>query len=216
MPQERNQSPDGFRTYPRTDPRTWKKYADHLHAASLVIFDAQLRLISGTRDSKSEELMRRIEDELAGGGVSKETLKEWHRTGIQFSALVANPLHNGPSGFMLFGLALEVLMKAIWICQHPERKGTIPAKWNGSAGHNLVALSELIGLGWKREWRDQLSDLSDHIRWVGRYPAPLVPSTKKSIRFHMKTCEEIHKELLSVFELRLKDYEGKMLDRSSP
>ena len=72
---------------------------------------------------------------------------------------------------MLFGLSVELLIKAILIAQNPDfvTKDGLDDK---IAKHNLLALIETANIEIDKEERKILRDLQQYIEWMGRYPIP--------------------------------------------
>jgi hypothetical protein len=63
------------------------------------------------------------------------------------------------------GYSLELLFKGLLV----QDNKPIPT---GRTGHDLVALSELVGLSMSEEQNVTLATFSEVIVWLGRYPAP--------------------------------------------
>ena len=74
--------------------------------------------------------------------------------------------------FLLAGYALENLIKAILLIQHPEffKKDE---SLTGVQSHNLLQLCERCGLKMEEEETALLNKLSEYIIWQGKYPVPL-------------------------------------------
>lgn len=71
---------------------------------------------------------------------------------------------------MLYGMALEALLKAICF-----KKGVKPRET-----HKLAKLSEMAGVDMTETEARVLEILSNHIEWAGRYPAPKQPKKNKA------------------------------------
>lgn len=78
---------------------------------------------------------------------------------------------------MLAGLSLEVLLKGIWLSQHPgsvsRASHSIHLPWRDGHqldGHDLLALAQLAGRECSPTEKDVLDKLSVCVRWAGRYP----------------------------------------------
>ncbi len=84
-----------------------------------------------------------------------------------------NPLSGGHVQYLLLGLALELMFKAVWI--HPKETPAsqvtkVPKFWRGSSGHNLVRLADEINFPLSTQMRSDLADLTHAIVVFGRYP----------------------------------------------
>ncbi len=74
---------------------------------------------------------------------------------------------------LLYGLALENLLKAIIIDREPTTAaGGLPRQFRGPSGHNLPSLAKRAGLDLSQEEKDLARRLTAYVEWAGRYPVP--------------------------------------------
>lgn len=73
---------------------------------------------------------------------------------------------------LLYGLALENLLKARIIEQKRPRPGELGGLFGGGSGHSLVHLASDSGLTLSDEERDLANRLTYFVEWAGRYPVP--------------------------------------------
>lgn len=75
---------------------------------------------------------------------------------------------------LLYGLAMENLLKAIVIQAKPEQAiaGSKLRKWPGG-GHDLLLLCKEAQVRIDNAERDQLVRLTAFVKWAGRYPVPM-------------------------------------------
>ena len=78
-----------------------------------------------------------------------------------------------PSFMLLFGLALENLLKGIIVTKNPASFSQ-KIRWSGKlkGGHNIVGLCEEAGISISDEEKRLLEELTESIIWRGRYPVP--------------------------------------------
>jgi hypothetical protein len=70
---------------------------------------------------------------------------------------------------MLYGLALENLLKGIIISKNPSNyKNKI--RWGKNKGHNLICLTNKISFKLTNDESKIINSLSEAIKWAGRYP----------------------------------------------
>jgi hypothetical protein len=77
---------------------------------------------------------------------------------------------------MLFGFAVENLLKGVLIKQHGDfakARKAINDVEKGAWNHNLLVLAEATNYPLKEEQRRWLRTLSASIKWAGRYPTSL-------------------------------------------
>jgi len=93
---------------------------------------------------------------------------------------------------MLVGMALECLLKGMWIKKHKAWKNTVlgltfggkkPKVPNGKGGsvgdHELLPLADAAGVSLTQGERAVLQRLSGFIKWGGRYPIPTTADQMK-------------------------------------
>jgi hypothetical protein len=93
---------------------------------------------------------------------------------------------------MLVGMALECLLKGMWIKKHKAWKRTVlgltfrrkkPKVPNGKGGfvgdHELLQLADAAGVSLRQGERAVLQRLSGFIKWGGRYPIPTMADQMK-------------------------------------
>ncbi len=81
--------------------------------------------------------------------------------------------HTQPSELMLKGYALECLLKALWVKRGNKLAlNGILQRVKGAAAHDLVQLSQKVGLAISPAEQDVLKRLSLFTTSVGRYPIP--------------------------------------------
>jgi len=97
------------------------------------------------------------------------------------SLLELNNLEVSGSATLLFGLAIENLLKAIIISKEPKpvENGKL-RDWPGN-GHELIRLAENANINLNMQQRDLLNRLVAFIEWAGRYPVP-----KKATKIPLK------------------------------
>jgi hypothetical protein len=71
--------------------------------------------------------------------------------------------------YLLVGLALELMFKAVWMHRQGSIVQKVPGFWKQS-GHKLTMLAEDIGFQLTNEEQDYLTDLTEVIIWQGKYP----------------------------------------------
>ncbi len=73
---------------------------------------------------------------------------------------------------LLFGLAMENILKAVILNELPDdEKKIIIKKWPGD-GHNQILLANKAKINLTEIEKDILRRLSEFVRWAGRYPIP--------------------------------------------
>lgn len=87
----------------------------------------------------------------------------------------------GPVYWMLCGMSIELLLKALEVARHQE-----PGKT-----HNLRQLAVKAGLRPDREKRGVLDLLSEAVIWYGRYPVPLEATRLE--KFHNQVFEYLYR-----------------------
>jgi hypothetical protein len=77
------------------------------------------------------------------------------------------------SATLLYGLALENIIKAIYVDENPNmvEDGKL-RKWPGS-GHNQIILIQGTSVSLGKEQEDLLRRMSAFVLWAGRYPIPM-------------------------------------------
>jgi len=92
---------------------------------------------------------------------------------------------------MLAGLSLEVLMKGMWLSQHPgsvdRASHTIHLGWGHAGepdGHDLLGLAQIVGRDCSPEEQDVLDKLDVCIRWAGKYPMATRPDEEVLMASH--------------------------------
>jgi hypothetical protein len=92
---------------------------------------------------------------------------------------------------MLAGLSLEVLLKGMWLSQHPgsvdRASHTIHLGWGHAGepnGHDLLGLAQIVGRDCSPEEQDVLAKLSACVRWAGRYPMANKPEEEVLVASH--------------------------------
>ena len=77
------------------------------------------------------------------------------------------------SATMLYGLALENIIKAIYIDENPEvvENGRL-IKWHGG-GHNQIAIIQDTSVSLDTQQNDLVKRMSAFVVWAGRYPIPM-------------------------------------------
>jgi hypothetical protein len=75
--------------------------------------------------------------------------------------------------FLLMGYAIENLLKAILMVQHPEYFRS-DQKMVDIRSHNLVDLCRRCNLELHQEEENLLNKLTAYVEWRGKYPVPLV------------------------------------------
>lgn len=92
---------------------------------------------------------------------------------------------------MLAGLSLEVLLKGIWLSQHPgsvsRASHSIHLPWRDGHqldGHDLLGLTQLVGRECSPMEKDVLDKLSVCVRWAGRYPMANKPEEEVLVASH--------------------------------
>lgn len=73
---------------------------------------------------------------------------------------------------MLFGLAVEVLLKGILISRNPELVQGDKLDPQLTGNHSLERLFELAAIDLSASEKELVDRLSESIRWAGRYPVP--------------------------------------------
>ncbi len=76
--------------------------------------------------------------------------------------------------YLLMGYAIENLLKAILMIQHPEYFKP-DAKLADIGSHILVGLCKQCGISVQHEEVELLNKLTTYVVWQGRYPIPLQP-----------------------------------------
>lgn len=78
-----------------------------------------------------------------------------------------------PAELMLAGMAIECLLKALWVKQgHELAKDGEYVRVSGAGAHDLVQLADVLQLTLTDLERDVLRRLSHFIEYSGRYPVP--------------------------------------------
>jgi hypothetical protein len=97
------------------------------------------------------------------------------------SPLELNNLEVASAATLLFGLAIENLLKAIIISKEPKtvEDGKL-RNWHGN-GHELILLAEKANIMLDEQQKDLLQRLVAFVEWAGRYPVP-----KKASKLSMK------------------------------
>jgi hypothetical protein len=92
---------------------------------------------------------------------------------------------------MLAGLSLEVLLKGMWLSQHPgsvsRASHTVHLPWRDGHqldGHDLLVLTQLVGRECSPMEKDVLDKLSVCVRWAGRYPMANKPEEEVLVASH--------------------------------
>jgi hypothetical protein len=83
---------------------------------------------------------------------------------------------------MLFGLALEVLLKGLLIARKPELVQGDQLTPALTGNHSLGALLDLAAITLTGEERELADRLSESIRWAGRYPVPKKEAQRQFIQ----------------------------------
>jgi hypothetical protein len=83
------------------------------------------------------------------------------------SPLELNNLEVAGAATMLFGFAIENLLKAIIKAREPG----IKYKWPGN-GHELILLAEKANIPFNMKQKDIVQRLVKFVEWAGRYPVP--------------------------------------------
>ena len=107
-------------------------------------------------------------------------LKDLHRFGKVRKVSSLKNLEHAMPATLLYGLALENLLKAILVHNDPSRtsNGRL-AEWPGG-GHDLSVLAREAEVALDSVETDLLKRLSQFIKWAGRYPIP-----KKAIEMRL-------------------------------
>lgn len=71
---------------------------------------------------------------------------------------------------LLYGLALENMIKGIIVQQRAPSASEVFALFGKSSGHNLGDLAEKASFVLSKDERDLLNRLSAYVEWAGRYP----------------------------------------------
>jgi hypothetical protein len=79
--------------------------------------------------------------------------------------------------FMLFGFALENLVKGIIVCRDPSRVTKSGFKGWGKKGHKLIELFDLAEIPLDEDERKLLGRVTRLTEWKGRYPLPMTFDT---------------------------------------
>jgi hypothetical protein len=169
-----------------TDPVCWRQNAIHYQAAAVRLLSQQNLAI------------KRIAD----------ALKTSREAGLAMT--FEEPLAFGGSGELLFGMAIELLLKGIWLCKHSDPRMKVPKWWRGKTGHDVLRLAKSIKISLEPREIDQLKYLTDEIVWVAKYPAGfadgLSGTWKKTILLHHGFCLTFYERLMKLFDREYEQY----------
>ncbi len=88
------------------------------------------------------------------------------------SPLELNNLEVAGAATMLFGLAIENLLKAIIIAREPKTVNDGNLRGWPSNGHKLILLAEKAEIPLNEQQKDMVQRLVAFVEWAGRYPVP--------------------------------------------
>jgi len=125
----------------------WLLQAEHLFACAQVVHDEHLR-----------QRAKFKEDHIASGDVM-------HVKPISFGRLMF-----GFGQYLLIGLALEVMFKALWMHKKADIVQQVPGFWKSADGHRLVMLAEDTGFHLENREKEALTELTEVVIWMGKYP----------------------------------------------
>jgi len=128
------------------DPAWWLFRAQDLSQAATVLFEAFIA-----------DRQRFIDLNEPGLGVDKKEVPN---------------LSIAPVAMLLFGLAVENVLKAMIVKNDPTIVGDEKLGRWGARDHDLVKLAERAGLQLEPADRDLLARLGLFLLWRGRYPVP--------------------------------------------
>jgi len=120
------------------------------------------------------------------------------------SPLELNNLEVAGTATMLFGFAIENLLKAIIIAKEPRTINEGNLRDWPSNGHKLILLAEKADIPLNEQQKDMVHRLEVFVEWTGRYPVP-----KKPTQIPLKQLG-INKPF---FPLPLKPFERKIFEQ---
>lgn len=125
----------------------WLNNAEHLFACAQLVQDKHL------------ERMQAFRDEHAASGQI-----------LYIKPITKDRFLYGFGQYLLIGLALETMFKAIWMRKKSGIVQQVPGFWGGVTGHNLVKLAQSVSFDLDDEEKKYLDELTEVVIWMGKYP----------------------------------------------
>lgn len=142
-------------------PISWKSVSLGLKHTADRLYDLQ-------HDATLRVIKRAIEEHRKGRDVEESRELE----GKELEDFLDS--HMISTYYLLMGYAIENLLKAILMIQHPEyfKPG---AKLTDIRSHKLVSLCNRCDISVQKEEVEILNKLTTYVEWQGKYPIPLEP-----------------------------------------
>ena len=132
--------------------------------------DKTLALELHTRAGNTPETWRSCADDLLAAAA---VLLDHREAAARGSAPAADTWRTHPSELMLRGMAIECLLKALWVKRgHKLVEDGKYTSVPGAGAHDLVQLAGVLQLTMSDLEKDLLRRLSHFIEYGGRYPVP--------------------------------------------